>query len=156
MGQIEFRQDAASAARAELAAGALGQKLGLNHADLNVGLHVAKGMMERGSLGEAFRIYTALVLCEPGNVEFQVGLSNCAVIMGENSLALQAASAIVAMAPKDPRGYFLSGRACLALGQWLEAEEDFRDALSHAKQARDALITGQSEKLLAQIAALKH
>lgn len=156
MNQTETAGSANTAGEIAMAHGAIATKLGLKSGDLNVGLHVAKGLLDRGSFGEALRTYTALVLCEPTNAEFQIGLSNCALVMGEDSLCLHAASAVVALAPTDPRGYFLSGRACLALGQWVEAEEDFRDALAHAKQARNALIAGQAEKLLAHISALKH
>jgi Flp pilus assembly protein TadD len=51
------------------------------------------------------------------------------LVVGENSLALQAASAAIVQMPEDCRGYFLSGKACFALGLQDESKEDFKQAL---------------------------
>jgi Flp pilus assembly protein TadD len=135
--------------------GAIRKELGLESIDLRPGLDVAKSHMKRGAHAEAMRIYAALVLCEPKNVDFQVGLANCALQMGENHLALQAASAVVALAPSDPRGYFLSGRACLGLGHFEEATEDLRDAVDFGRKAKDATITSEASNLLQKLAAVR-
>lgn len=131
--------------------GSLRKELGLESIDLTAGLSIAKNYLERGLPLEAMRTYVALVLCEPTNPDFQVGLANCAIQMGEDHLALQAASAVVALAPSDPRGYFLSGRACFALGHYAEAAEDFRDALEFGRKSNDALIVDEASKFLQKL-----
>src|SRR5262245_4719308 len=93
--------------------GRVRKELGLETIDLLPGLEVAKNHLRRGATREALRIYTALVLCEPANVDFQVGLANCALHMQEHHLAVLAAANIVSLAPSDPRGYHLSGQACI-------------------------------------------
>ena len=52
------------------------------------------------------------------------------------------------MAPADPRGYLLSGRACLGLGHLAEAAEDLRDAVDFGRKSRDPLIVDEASKLL--------
>jgi tetratricopeptide (TPR) repeat protein len=107
--------------------------LGLETIDLRLGLDYARTLLQRGAFGEAFRAYAALVLCDPTDSELQIGLSNCAWQVGEFELALQAASAAIAIEPTDPRGYCLSGKACLALGQLDEARVDLLMALELAR-----------------------
>jgi Flp pilus assembly protein TadD len=136
-----------------LVEGSMRKELGLQPGDLRIGLNVAKNLLDRGSAAEALRIYIALVLCAPTEIDYQVGLANCALQLGEHHLALQSASAIVALAPRDPRGYFLSGRACLGMGALKEAEEDLRDAVEHGRNARDATIVNLANTLLGKFAA---
>lgn len=140
---------------ADFIGGGLRKELGLETIDLMPGLEVAKNHLKRGAIPEAMRIYATLVLCEPTNVDFQVGLANCALLAEENHLALQAASAVVALAPADPRGYFLSGRACLGLGSFQEAAEDLTDAVEFGRKARNATIVNEANVLLQKVAALK-
>ncbi|WP_298958093.1 pathogenicity island protein [uncultured Methylobacterium sp.] len=128
--------------------GGVRDAIGLRSEDLSVGLEVARNHLRRGAPAEAFRIYVGLILCEPTNVEFQVGLANCALHLEEAHLALQAASAVVSLAPKDPRGYYLSGRACLTLGHLAEAQEDLTDAVARAREARDAATADAARRLL--------
>jgi hypothetical protein len=135
--------------------GALRKELGLEAIDLKAGLAIAKNHLSRGATVEAMRTYVALVLCEPMNVDFQVGLANCALLIEEYPLALQAASAVVALAPRDPRGYLLSGRACLGMGQLAEAAEDLRDAVEHGRNARDAAIVNEASGLLQKISRMQ-
>src|SRR5690349_18366954 len=75
-----------------IAQGAIRKALGLEPADLRLGLDVARNQLQKGAVNEAFRIYAALVVCDPSDAELQVGLANCALHVGENNLALQAAS----------------------------------------------------------------
>src|SRR5262245_3433353 len=140
---------------AEFIGGSIRKELGLETIDLMAGLEVAKNHLKRGAIPEAMRIYASLVLCEPANVDFQVGLANCALMAEENHLALQAASAVVALAPSDPRGYFLSGRACLGLGSFAEAAEDLGDAVEFGRKARNATIVNEANVLLQKVAALR-
>lgn len=127
-------------------------EIGLTSDILNVGLAVAKNHLLRGAYVEAMRIYVGLVMCEPMNVDFQVGLANCANLMGEQSVALQAASVAIMLAPSDPRGYLLSGRSCIMMGNVQEAREDLGDALKYAGD-NDAMVK-EIELLLESILAL--
>lgn len=131
-----------------IAEGAIRKHLGLETDDLSAGLDVAKGLIERGEFQRAMQIYLGLVLCDPLVVDFQVGLANCALLVDEAPLALQAASAVVALAPADPRGYVLSGRACLALGAFTEACEDLADAVEKAEAGHDRTLAEQARTLL--------
>lgn len=133
----------------------IGKKLGLEPDDLRVGLDVAKSLLDRGSPERAMRIYAAMVLCEPMVADFQIGLANCALNLGENHVALQAASAVIVLEPSNPRGYFLSGRACLALSQYAEAAEDLQDAIRCAKAANDRLVLIEAERLLRSLDGFK-
>ena len=137
-----------------IAQGAIRKALGLKSTDLRLGLDVARNQLLRGATSEALRTYAALVVCDPSDPELQVGLANCALQMGESSLALQAASAVVALTPRDPRGYFLSGRACLALGFAAEAKEDLTEAMEAARRAKDVALFEESRKLLDRLSAL--
>jgi len=135
--------------------GAIRKELGLESIDLRAGLDIAKSHLKRGAHLEALRTYVALVLCEPTNIDFQVGLANCALLLNQHHLALQAASAIVALAPSDARGYFLSGRACLALGHYAEAAEDLRDAVEFGRNARDPVIAEEASQLLQKLSTMQ-
>lgn len=137
-----------------VAEGGIRKALGLEPGDLRLGLDVARAQLQKGAAREAFRIYAALVVCDPSDPELQVGLANCALHVGENNLALLAASAIVVLSPSDPRGYFFSGRACLALGHKAEAKEDLTEAMELARRARNPLIFDEAGKLLKRLAAL--
>ncbi|QJP15549.1 tetratricopeptide repeat protein [Starkeya sp. ORNL1] len=137
-----------------LVGGALRKELGIESADLQIGLDVARRHLQRGAAAEAMRVYVALVLCDPMVVDFQVGLANCALQLEENPLALQAASAVIALAPRDSRGYLLSGRACLALGHHAEAEEDLRDAVTFGQAERNAVVVNDARQLLQTLAAI--
>jgi Flp pilus assembly protein TadD len=130
--------------------GELRAKLGLSTEQLRIGLSVARNHLTRGAPLEALRIYVAMVLCEPTNVEFQIGLANCAGLLGEHHLALQAASAVIALAPKDARGYLLSGRSCMMISAFSEAKEDLEDALALA--GSDAAVAAEARLLLGRIA----
>jgi len=155
--QVADRPDAPanlSEAQRLLVSGAIRKKLGLKSMDLHLGLDLARNQLQRGATTEAFRTYVALVLCDPSDPELQIGLANCALTIGENELGLQAASAVVALAPSDPRGYYLSGRACLGLGHYAEAREDLTDAITFAKAARNTVIFEEADKLLHKLAAL--
>ncbi|MDC9823024.1 pathogenicity island protein [Devosia sp. ZB163] len=136
---------------AALLRGELRNRLGLSSEQLRIGLSVARNHMTRGAPLEALRVYVTLVLCEPANVDFQIGLANCAGVLGEHHLALQAASAVIALAPKDARGYLLSGRSCMMISAFAEAKEDLEDALALA--GSDEAVAGEAKLLLGRIAA---
>lgn len=138
-----------------LLTGALGRSLGFSPLDLAAGLELAKSQGQRGAHMEALRTYATLVLCDPSHIDCQVGLANCALELAENHVALQAASAIVALAPSDPRGYYLSGRACFAIGAFSEALEDLADARTFARKARDSRIAEAADQLTRTIELLR-
>ncbi len=144
--------DGADETLAALLRGELREKLGLNSEQLRVGLSVARNHLARGASLDALRIYVPLVLCEPTNVDFQIGLANCAGLLGEHHLALQAASVVIALAPKDARGYLLSGRSCIGIGAFSEAKEDLEDALALA--GSDTAVANEAKLLLGRIAAV--
>lgn len=138
---------------AQFLGGQFGKQLGLTPEDLRVGLSVARNHLTRGAPDEALKIYVALVLCDPMNVDHQVGLANCASFMGEHHVALQAASAVVALAPSDPRGYLISGRSCLMIGSLDEAREDLDDALRHARATGNDAVSSEATMLLERLSA---
>jgi Flp pilus assembly protein TadD len=135
---------------AQLLDGELRKRLGLTPEQLRIGLMVARNHLTRGAPADALKIYVALVLCDPLNVDFQVGLANCASVLGEHHVALQAASAVIALAPADPRGYLLSGRSCMMLGNYAEAREDLGDALTFANG--NETVAAEASHLLERIA----
>ena len=88
--------------------------------------------------GERMRRAAVLSLLDPTDPALQGEFSEAALAAGEPEVALQAASALVALAPRDPRGFELSARSCAALGLIAEAREDATDAQVRARDARDA------------------
>jgi Flp pilus assembly protein TadD len=138
-----------------IAQGEIRKILGLEPIDLRLGLDVARNQLMKGALADAFRTYAALVMCDPSDPELQVGLANCALHLGENSIALQAASAVVSLASSDPRGYYFSGRACLALGHLTEAEEDLTKTVELAAHPKHATVLDEARKFLARVSLLK-
>lgn len=135
----------------QLIEGGLRKSLGLSREHLRLGLDLAKTHLQRGRNAEAFRTYATMVLCDPSDPELQIGLANCALLVGENNLALQAASAAIILQPTDCRGFFLSGKACFALGLKEESKEDLTRALELSKDARNATVSAGAKKYLAII-----
>ena len=127
--------------------GQIGAELGLMSQDLEVGLEVARNLIRRGALAEAMQVYVGLVLCQPANQAFQIGLANCAIQLGEYHLALQSASVVIAQSPRDPRGYLLSGHACIGLGALAEAAVDLDEAISFGRAERNATIVEEARRL---------
>ena len=141
----------APAPGALLAEGGLARMLGLARGDLAAGLDVARGRRDRGDLAGALRIYTALVLCDPREPAFQLGVADCAHAMGEHELCLHAASALIVLDPRSAVGHYLSGASCLALGRVREAREDLTEASRLAMAARDPSLHRHAERLLASV-----
>ncbi len=129
-----------------LLTGAMAQELGLGEKELGLALAVANMKLKSGKAEEALSMYAILVLCKPMDVEYQCGLANCALLMNEYEMTLQAASAIVRLAPSDCRGYYFSGVACLGLGHLDEAREDIADALTFAQSGTHPDIHDASRK----------
>lgn len=134
----------------------IGRQLGLEPDDLRVGLDIAKNLLDRGAPDRAMRIYAALVLVEPKVLDYQVGLANCAIELGEYYVAIQAAAAAIVLDRTDPRGYFISGRACLAIGEYKEAGEDLTDARDLAVKRGDRMVAAEAERLLKGLEGRSH
>lgn len=132
--------------------GSLREALGFEPEDLVAIARMADHSMVRGDSDLAVRAYALLVLVEPRKLAYQAGLARCALSVGAPDAALQAASVIVAATPDNPIGYFLSGRACFAMGLVAEAREDLEDAARLAKEARDGELYGQCQQLLEALA----
>jgi Flp pilus assembly protein TadD len=130
---------------------ALRESYGLNIEDLRAMAHVAHLKMTSADFAGAFRIYSVLALMAPEEVGFQVGLADAAIAERDFELALTAASLIISINPSDARGFYLSGRASLALGMHAEAREDLQTALEVARAARDTNTHELAERLLAGI-----
>lgn len=122
---------------ARLFSGELRRTLGLTMDDLAIGDRLARNHMAKGSYEEALRMYCSLVLCEPTEPRFQIGLACAAFELGQHYIALQAASAVIALVPDDPRGYLISGKCCMMIDQYAEAREDFEEALRFSKGDAD-------------------
>ncbi|MGV8938748.1 MAG: tetratricopeptide repeat protein [Allorhizobium sp.] len=122
--------------------------IGLEPGDLTIGLAVANSMLRRGDGQDALRMYATLALCEPLNFDIQLGLAECCAELEQHDLAIQAAAVLIATSPRDPRGYFLSGRACLMAGYRAEAEEDLTHAIRFGREGGDAAIVAEAERLL--------
>jgi Flp pilus assembly protein TadD len=140
--------------KTEVAQGAILRAIGLDRDTLRLGLDVARNHMQRGAYHDAFQAYVTMVICDPMEVDFQIGLANCALYISENELALQSASAVISLAPEDPRGYFLSARACLAIGAFYDAREDLQEAIKLATEQNDEVVLSQAMRVMNGIQAL--
>lgn len=132
--------------------GELREALGFGKQDLVAIAMMARQALTDGDAALAFRSYALLVLVDPQTLSYQIGLAESALAAEAPDAALQAASAIVATQPDNPQGYFLSGRACMALGLLNEAREDLTDAANFAKSARLGDLFGKCQALLDQLA----
>lgn len=136
--------------------GALTQSLGLTQEDLDCVAVVAINTLKRGAVKDALALFTTLVFCDPHRAGFLAGVSHCAYLRQAYDLSLRSAAAVIALEPSKARGYFLSGRACLALGHLQEAAEDLRDAVEFARRQRDHTLLSAAENLLRKVPAQKH
>lgn len=108
------------------------ERLGLKERHFASNFRAAMKKMEDGDLPAAFKDMANLVLLAPTSVQFQLGLAQVALRANVPELAMQAAAAIIALAPDRPEGFLLSGQACLAMGEVSLAQEDLADAISRA------------------------
>lgn len=108
------------------------QRLGLTEAHFGINYSRAMEKLEAGDIPGAFKDIASLVLLAPTSVKFQLGLAQIALRAGVPELAMQAAAAIIALAPSRPEGFLLSGQACLAMGEIALAREDLTDAITRA------------------------
>lgn len=123
-------------------------QLGIDAADLGGAVKLAQTRLAEGRDLEAFQMFCGLVLIDPSHMDFQIGLAESALAAGAPEMALQSAALVISSHPDWPQGYFLSGRACLALGDTAAAAEDFADAITHAGTSRPE-IAAQAQRLMA-------
>lgn len=135
--------------------GALREELGLDAEDLQIALGVANMKQKVGDDLSALRMYMALSLCEPRNCDFLQGLANQTLKMSLYDAALQAGSAMIALKPADPFGYYFSGSACMALGHIEEGREDIGDALTFATAVGNETLARECRRLLQQLETMK-
>lgn len=133
--------------------GGIRDAVGLTSDALRFGLSVAKREMDRGDHATALGTYASLAACEPATVDYHVGMANCAVRLELYELGLSAATAALALAPRDPRGWLLSGRCCLALGRREQAREDLDTAADLGLATRAAPLVAEARRLLGVLAA---
>lgn len=144
--------DALALTAEDLVKGAFGKSVGLNEAHLLAGLDVARKMRARGGSVEAMRMHAMLVLCAPMNKDLQAGLAECALDLEMHELAMQAASVVISVAPTDPRGYLLSGKAALGMGALVEAREDLTEAARLAQANGRTDVASEALRLAGAIA----
>ena len=123
-------------------------QLGFDAEDLGGAVKLAQTRLAEGRDIEAFQMFCGLVLIDPTHMDFQLGLAESALAAGAPEMALQSAALVISQHPDWPQGYFLSGRACLALGDTAAAAEDFADAIAHAGSAHPD-IAAQAQRLMA-------
>ncbi len=123
-------------------------QLGFEAEELGGAVKLAQTRLAEGRNLEAFQMFCGLVLMDPSHMDFQLGLAESALAAGAPEMALQSAALVISQHPDWPQGYFLSGRACMALGDPAAAAEDFADAITHAGTARPEL-AAQAQRLLA-------
>lgn len=131
--------------------GAIGRQIGLEPEDIKPGILLATNLSKTGRHDKAMEIFSGLLLLQPSNPEIQLGLANCCMQLQNFQLALQAASAAMALDPENPWAYYYSGAACLALGHIVEAKEDLADAVRLGTKMEHAEMKQYAEKLLASL-----
>lgn len=70
-----------------------------------------------------------------------VGLGNCAARLGHLARAREALAEAVKLAPDDPDAWHLMGTTCLELRDTIGADEAFHEALRHAPDRVDILLS---------------
>lgn len=137
---------------ADLSAIAEGQSireyLGLEIKHLLPGLDIAANLLRSGKHEEALKTYATLILCDPNEIRFQIGLATCALEIGQFHLAILAASGIVAEQPENPLGYLISGRASLGLREFEAAINDLEHALGLARESGDEAAAQEASTFL--------
>lgn len=108
---------------------------GLDHPVVHNNRGQVLGLLAR--FGEAIEAYEQGLRIEPSNLNALLNLGNALLDVGEITRAQQVLSEAVREHPEDPRSHLGMGAARLATTSYVEAEEDFTNALSHAKVDRD-------------------
>lgn len=144
-GVAEFR----SALQDFLAEGSILQRMGLQSGDLDPLGQIARNDLVAGNVDAALGGFARLVMVEPANADYQIGLAEAALAAGHAELAMHSAAVVIAERPRSPVGYFLSGRAALAMGEIEVAIEDLVDAARLAEATGDRSLASSAQQLIA-------
>lgn len=143
----DYRLDAPTLHR--LVQTTLREQLNLDQDILHAPLNRTITLEEQGQWRAALEVYAQVGLLDPALLAVQLGIARCATRLGEHAIALQAAAAAILLAPKDPRGYLLSGENCMHLGYIREARKDLEQAIRLS--AKDAVLVAEAIRLLSQL-----
>lgn len=121
--------------------------LGLAEHDLDAGLKLAGIRISSGKYEMALRLYRTLLILAPNDFRIYQGLANLCHKTGDHDKVLHCASAMIALKPADPLGYYFSAMACLALGHLEEANEDLTDAMARIGNNEDIRLKEACKKL---------
>ena len=113
----------------KLIATPLGAELGLDEKQLEASVSMAERALERGDAERAVRTYAVLILLQTDCVAYQLGTARAAMAAHLAEVALMAASAVIALRPTDPNGFYWSGMACMHMGEFALAIEDFTQCI---------------------------
>lgn len=112
----------------------------------------ANEKLKNGDISEAFKEFAMLTLLDPNEISFQTGLAEAALATNQPELALQTASILITKEPQKGEGFYISGRACLAMGEIDLAVEDLQDAIARFEQHADKTdLINSARKLLSAI-----
>lgn len=140
--------------KAELVDKSLAGRLGLAEADLYGAVQAAAEALQAGDLDRAFRGFAYLVVLDPTNPTYHIGLANVALGLEQFAIALQSASVVVASRPRSAEGYHLSARACLGMGEPALALEDLAEVERLAQEAGQAEWAVAAQKLRVLVAGV--
>jgi len=144
--------DIAQMVRKLLVEPTLADRLGLQRGDLDGAARGARADLMAGRSGEAMGKFARLVLIDPTNAAFHIGLAEASLAEGHGELAMQAAATVIVDRPDHPDGYLLSARAALALGDLAAAAEDLADADRFAQARGDSGALAAVRRLRAVLA----
>jgi len=131
----------------KLAAGpSLLEMMGLERGDLDAFAIIARKDFLAGKDEDAVSKFARLVMADPTNADYQLGLAETALATGRAETAMQSAALVIAERPTSPVGYFLSGRAAMLMGEVEFALEDLGDAIKFAEASGDAAILASARQ----------
>lgn len=107
--------------------------MGLERGDIDGVALRAREVFLSGKEEDAVSLFVQLVMVDPTNVDYQIGLAETSLATGRAEVAMQSAAVVIADRPTSAIGYFLSGRAALLMGEIEIALEDLEDAIKLAE-----------------------
>lgn len=131
--------------------GSLTGQLGLSPEMMRKMIDRARMNIQVGKADEAIMVYGTALLLEPMNMDYLSGFANSALNLNQPDIALHSANLMVALEPRNPAGYMLSGAACQMLGKATEAAEDFAQAIELAEQANKPDMVAVARKMMGSL-----
>lgn len=129
------------------------ERLGLQSGDLDIAAMQGKNDLMAGRADAALARFARLVLVDPNNVDYQIGLGEAALANGAPELAMQCAAYVISARAASPAGYYLSGRAALMMGEPGLAQEDLNEAATRAAMIGERALQASAQQLAAMAAA---